>query len=368
MTIDKFYTPDSLATLLMGAVRGTPDSCVDPACGSGALLQAAEDRFGDVDCFGSDVDREAVAKARLNAPHWTLSVGNMLVPASRARSKALVQAQGVDLVVCNPPFSMGSAKGVCCEFLDGGRCSVAMAHLLAAHAVIRPTLALAAIVPESLMYSDLDAAGRNVLEERGVLRVVSQVNNTAFKGARAHTLLLVVDVKRRKAIVASPASVPRKSKSGSISCSLARGTLALHDVVRSPKGVPLVHTTKFEDVVGGSLDECMRVRQLRSGVIEGNVILLPRVGVPQERHCKAVRLPTRVQLSACVFGLTFSSARQARMAAARLRGSHAALQELYRGTGARYVTRARLIQGLARVGIAADVMKWNEGRDGNGRR
>lgn len=344
--LDRFYTPTPMASALVEAVEAPAASCVDPACGSGALLQAAESRFTNIECLGLDIDRSAIARARRKSPHWILSVGDILEPASRRHTSVVAAGYGVDLVACNPPFSMGSKKGIRTEFLPENRCSVAMAHLLAALELFRPRVALAAIVPESLMFSELDEIGRDTLQRYGRLSIVAEGRNTAFSGARANTLLITLtrnEVNETETARSLDAPIP---------CELIRGGVSIHEAERLPYGTPLIHTSDFDAVTGMANCTLDRVRRIRRGVVDGHVVLLPRVGVPIERYCTPICLPRPVQLSDCVFALRFSSARRAHTAATILRRRYADLRALYRGTGARYVSRRRLMDWLRVSGFA----------------
>lgn len=346
MTYDRFYTPGPMAANLVESIAGSVQSCVDPACGSGALLRAAEDRFGSTQCMGIDIDRSAITRARRRAPHWTLSVGDIMAPASRSRTEVLAKALRTDLVVCNPPFSMGARKGIFTEFLPQTRTSVAMAHLLAAMELFAPRVGLAAVVPESLMHSELDSPGRNRLATYGGLSVVSEGRNTAFSGARVNTLLITLVRDSRLRPSASP------QRSADLPCDLIRGGLPIHEADRLLYGTPLIHTTDFSALHGMEARRLRRVRRINRGVTSGHVILLPRVGLPNKDHCRPLYLRDTVQLSDCVFALRFTSGKRAASAAARIRYWFTSLSSLYRGTGARYVSQQRLSQWLSDVGFS----------------
>lgn len=345
MKLDRFYTPRAMATALLNSFRLNAASCVDPACGDGALLRAAETRFEGISCFGLDIDRQAVAAARRRAPHWVLSSGDLLAPASRARTTALAQGRGCDIVVCNPPFSMGARKGVRTEFLGGERSSVAMAHILAAMDVVSPKKGLAAVVPESLVFSDLDAAAREKIQAFGRIDVVGEGRNTAFSGARVNTLLVRVTPKRRRASPAMPVGT------AALPCSLYRGGLPVHEAEMLPWGTRYVHTTDFQALHTKPGAGLPRVRRIGRGVVKGHLVLLPRVGLPREHFCRPLHFREQTQLSDCVFALQFSSARRAAIGARLLRQDFDGLSALYRGTGARYITQARLEEWLGMVGF-----------------
>ncbi|MFW8695531.1 hypothetical protein, partial [Mesorhizobium japonicum] len=81
---------------------------------------------------------------------------------------------------------------------------------------------------------------------------------------------------------------------------------------------------------------------MAKGRTKGWVILIPRVGMPDASLVKALKLDTLTQLSDCVIALEFSSKNSALKAEGRLHSHWNEFKDLYRGTGARYVTISRL--------------------------
>ncbi len=95
-----FYTPPALADLLaretLGPLSG-PLSVLDPACGDGALLRAAQRLRPDAALAGADLDEAALAHA----------------PGERLRADALRHDWGArtfDVVLCNPPWVSFSGR------------------------------------------------------------------------------------------------------------------------------------------------------------------------------------------------------------------------------------------------------------------
>ena len=190
--MDRFYTPDSLATTLTDALGVlNVSSCADPNCGHGQLLLSAETQWPKAEFLGLDIDRYAVRRVRRRRPQWTVSVGNLLSPRSLARTQVFRSGSRCDVLLANPPFSMGVRKGVVRPG-SSYRCSVAMAHILAAIELLRPKYAIGAIVPESLLYSELDEAARRDLAAKWALEEVLCVPQATFKGTRAHSALIVL--------------------------------------------------------------------------------------------------------------------------------------------------------------------------------
>ncbi len=128
-----------------------------------------------------------------------------------------------------------------------------------------------------------------------------------------------------------------------------RGGLPVFEARGLSKGIPYIHSTSIRAVVAdGTATGCGLVRPIQRGVVAGHVILLPRVGVPQPDLVRPIYLARKTQLSDCVVAIKLSSRHRAETTAKRIRENWSSLIALYRGTGARYVTVARLGDWLAR--------------------
>ncbi|MBL3668524.1 N-6 DNA methylase [Streptomyces sp. M2CJ-2] len=99
-----YGTPDPLADLLARLVPGTPTRVLDPACGSGTLLEAAA-RRGATELYGQDVlpvqARRSAVGLMLAAPGATVTVR----AADSLRADAF-PGLDADAVLCTPPFGV----------------------------------------------------------------------------------------------------------------------------------------------------------------------------------------------------------------------------------------------------------------------
>lgn len=93
--LDRFYTPDALADIIVAGVASrTPDPRVilEPSVGGGAFARACRRRWPGAHIIGVDIDPQAEGFAHVNEAH----VGDWPTLASDLRA---------DLVIGNPPFS-----------------------------------------------------------------------------------------------------------------------------------------------------------------------------------------------------------------------------------------------------------------------
>lgn len=340
---DAYYSPGHVAEVVAQTVgRSRLKSVLDSHCGRGALLDAVERYFPTVHCAGIDLDGSAITHLRKARPHWTLVRGDSLarITWEKVHSKL---SSSVDVAVLNPPFSMGQVKGI--EIGLGEktiRGSLAMAHVITTIQQSKPSR-IVAILPESTMFADMDRQGRAELESLYDVDVISQFKSTTFRGARANSLLVAL-TRRAKDRYQTPI---RKSKPLTIESAIVRGGLPCFEAVYGNRGLPFVHSTDIKDLVRGANTSSLRkVLPFKRGIVEGHVVLLPRVGVPKRENICAWSTSTDVQLSDCVLGVKCQSAKAAKEVAQIVQREYEGLIDLYRGTGARYVTVDRLIDWM----------------------
>lgn len=341
LELDRYYTPPQIARRVVEVAEGaTVTRCLDSACGDGSLLIAARALTEQTKCIGMDVDRASIYRLRNRHPDWTLSRADALLPTSWSRVRAALDSVGCDLAVLNPPFSMGAKKGVTTLVGDfTSRCSVAMAHVLSVLMRARPGLCCA-IVPESLLFSELDQAARDAIERLYQLRIERTLRNSTFRGTRANAA--IVTFTRRETPLAERDLRPRRSSRSLQSVMIVRGGLPLFEAKRSAGGLPYVHSTALLHLALGDHSNLRYVRPISRGLVRGHVVLLPRVGVPHQTNTRPIFFETQVQLSDCVVALSFRTRAIAARWSKLLDQRWNELVGLYRGTGARYVTVERL--------------------------
>jgi len=351
--VDRFYTPQLLAQELLSQCESARGArrVVDPSCGSGSLLTAAESVLGEPVCVGIDIDRMAIRVLRERKPHWCLSVADLLSPVSVRKSHAWKGAAKSEFVLLNPPFSLIGSRFV--EYsMHGGeviRVGRAMRFLLEAVDVFARARGMLAIVPESLFFSDLDEHGRRLIAERFSMREIACLRPTTFSGARVRAI----------AVELSGRPVPVRLDRPNVACfataRLERGTLPVHLAGASKAGVPFVHSVDLRAIA----NRCLPARRVPSGrhVVAGWTILLPRVGLPNRQAVRPVFLRGPVRFSDCVIALWFSDARSVNDCHKVIDDCWVEVLDLYRGTGARYVTVSRLAAWLTQKGLSVEVLK-----------
>jgi len=349
---DKYYTPPAMARLALerAQLASPPVICADTACGSGSLLAAAEDVLEAQHCLGIDNDPLAIRQLRRERPEWRLYVGDLLKRHRPPPTDFPGGKYGVDLLVLNPPFSLGPRKYVTVKYLGHSvKCSVAMAHILRSLELFRPDQGAIAVVPESLLYSETDRHARELLNQEFSLGELLQLNIYTFKGARVNSSFVQFS---------PPGGRPHSSievmpmQKDSILTTVVRGGLQMHAFKRVSSGVRVIHSTSLRSLAVDGIDAVLeKTRVVAKGRISGWMLLLPRVGLPSEEAFRAFYSKDEVQLSDCVIGMNFPSRVTASSAQKRIQANWESLLNLYKGTGARYITMDRLVDWLCGIGI-----------------
>ncbi|MEF8720264.1 MAG: N-6 DNA methylase [Candidatus Accumulibacter necessarius] len=346
LDLDCYYTPEPVARLVLerACLERVPEVCADSTCGSGRLLDAANEVFGHVQCMGIDRDRRAIAELRRRNPSWILAVGDLLNNRLR-RTFASIMPENVDLLILNPPFSLGNKKFVEISY-DGHQLtgSVAMAHLLRSFELFAPREGAIAIVPESLLYSETDATARDMLSARHSLQKIADLQNSTFRGARAHASAVQITPNRRQEGKTDDA----RGYGHVIRTRIVRGGLQVHTMKESRLGTPFIHSVDIRTLVEQQDVSSLRITSNSAkGRVDGWMVLVPRVGKPAKELIQAVDVTETVQLSDCVIALQCTNKATATRLASRIKESWEDFCGIFRGTGAQYVTLLRLKEWLA---------------------
>lgn len=339
--LDQYFTPKDIAErIIKESILTKPKICVDSTCGSGRLLEAAYNAFEDVTCVGIDKDKNVIRSLRRKQPDWILSVGDLLQPSSFNKTRVLSLYTKSDLLVLNPPFSHGNRKSVSIEFENKNfKGSIAMAYILKSFELFRPKHGSIIIVPESILYSDTDACARSLIAENNKIDVLAELDINTFKGTRARSTVIRVIPSDLKSNYAEHHRIKPKPL---LRTTIIRGGLPVHDAVIINKGTPFIHTTNLKQVGCSSIKSYQRVEPIQRGLVSGWMILIPRVGIPDKSSIKVVYFKSKIQLSDCVISLRCNSEKEAIKIERRLSLHWTSFVDLYRGTGARYVTIRRL--------------------------
>jgi len=356
--IDQFYTPPGLAALLVGSAKTRKAQLVaDFAAGDGALLRAAQGRWGDARLFGSDIDPNALETISGLASPPVTSLYDFL--SDDEPPAALHTLRGrCDVVLLNPPFTCRgnrrypvSLKG---EVHQGSKALVFVARALE---YLKAKGELLAIVPASCLTSARDEGLLQALRRDYNVQQIGEINRNAFTGCSVSVVVVRIRSRRRVVPDFRPiATVMKPVIMKGFSAEILRGSLAVADAHRRPGLIPCIHTTDLRD--GVLLAPSLKVMpQLR--YVEGAVILIPRVGRPSLPKLVKTVVSESV-LTDCVFALRTYPVGHEDQLYRLIRMNWAQVEKAYGGSCAPYLTRAGLQALLLKWGVASSIVSSME--------
>lgn len=353
---DCYYTPPWIADEVADRVTAIGAGCdltvADYAVGEGSLLAAVEKQWPDVTCLGVDIDSHAVARLKRQYPRWTVGRCDMLSATSRLHSPILQTT--VDFAVLNPPFSArGGARVTIRAFDETVSCSPPMAFALLALERVRAEGSLLAVLPANAMRSKKDEQARRVFAERSTFDIVARFAKRSFKGAVTETLLLQASPSSSNTYssVYRPRS-GRRSGLPPVGVALVRGVVGMHRAQSGPGALPLIHTT---DMKKGAPVRSSR-RAVSTRIVNGPMILIPRVGSPNVNKVVSHTAKGKMTLSDCVFALVCTTESDQRVVHERIENAWTLLSAEYQGSCAPYLTVEGLTRFLSEINVNPTVL------------
>lgn len=354
--IDQFFTPRWAADLVAAALP--KDFCgaiIDPAAGAGSLLEAVEVSGRKSTLLAMDSDKQVVEDLRRRHPSWVISAADSLEDRSRSSSRAWRYARtaGVDWVVLNPPFSYRGGPAIRVEFgAFSGRVSPSAQFVAISLAELRPREGMIAILPDGVVRGEKYEAFWREVEKTYRITEVADLRNTTFEGARARCRILKLVTRKAGDIDQRAIAVTRADQivAGCRCVEIIRGRVPRHvSLRRGGARAPFLHTTDVNDSqIRGSSRDAPRELATR-----GPAVLFPRVGNPTGKV--AILGQSLAVLSDCLIALRPLEAGASELAS-RLRAEDLNLSQLYRGTGAPYVTLRSLKDFLMERGFNASLV------------
>lgn len=347
--IDTFYTPPELAQRLLGYVdildvENVADFCV----GKGELLKAAEAKFENIKCFGTDIDESIVDEIKSTHKHWDVEICDFTDSQSRTNTSILREGF-FDLVLSNPPFTCRGSKINKVEYIDKiFHVSTAMMFLVESLRYLNSRGNLYAIMPSSIIFSEKDKKLICAIQNNYNIQILEEIERQAFKDCAPNIVLLRIC--RRKEFenevfdtysITSIYNPPIIFDARSLNVELFRGNLSVHEAANfeSKKGKPYVHSINLRNnsIVYNNL-----MIGKPSSEITGPAILIHRVGKPD--IAKVCKLPKgeSIILSDCVIAIMGKSQNAINKIYSAIISQESKFLSLYKGTGAKYLTVERV--------------------------
>jgi type I restriction-modification system DNA methylase subunit len=334
--MDSHYTPQNLAERLISYIKKQDIQSVADFCvGEGELLRAAKQKWSEAKFYGSDISNEVIYLLKKHYPDWILEECDFLNPKSRKKSN--IFKNKFDIILFNPPFTCKGAtiKSVVFDDIEY-HVSTAMAFLIEAIKFLKEDGVMYAILPQSIAYSQKDAKIRNYLVEKYHFRIIEELNNQEFEKCTPNIVLASINDKK----LFSQNKYLKQISTGIENLSIQRGNISMHEVHQVKKSaLSLIHSTNLR--YNSIVDLKYKVNNTRSR-IEGPAILIHRVGQPNVSKICMIPSKKAFALSDCVIGLKVSTMNDCKLLNKILLDNWLDFSNLYKGTGAKYITIKRL--------------------------
>lgn len=347
--IDTFYTPPELAQRLLGYVNilrieNVADFCV----GKGELLKAAEAKFENIKCFGTDIDRSIVNEIKNTHKHWNIEICDFT--DSQSRTDTSILREGFfDLVLSNPPFTCRGSKINRVEYLDKiFHVSTAMMFLVESLRYLKLSGSLYAIMPSSIIFSDKDRRLIRAIRDNYDIQILEEIERQSFKDCAPNIVL--IKICRRKDVeneifdalsITSIYNTPLIFDAKSCNVKIFRGNLSVHEATNfeNKNGGHYVHSTNLRN---NSIVYNNFMVDKPSSEIMGPAILIHRVGKPDITKVCKLQKGDSIILSDCVIAIMGKSQSIINKMYNAIMRQETEFISLYKGTGAKYLTIERV--------------------------
>ena len=352
--MDVHYTPSAVAKALVREMHDLqPALIADLAAGNGDLLIEAERTWPTASFVATDIDRRAIRRLAGRRPSWSVGRCDLRSPRSRASCRALKNSRrSACLMLLNPPFSCRGGTSFCVQTSDGPlHASTAMSFLLLSTLYIADHGHIATVLPLGCMHNAKDVQAWKYLKSRYRVTVPENYSIGTFPNSSASTVLVRLSPRRPGATSGSSDDPSTVNSRCGIHVGIIRGSCPAYRS-RSEKHKPiLVHYT---DIRNGLVELNGRRGFGSFRCVEGPAVLIPRVGRITAGKIALLDALHPVMLSDCVIALKPDSPENARTLRNKLVENLNQLSTHYIGTGAPFITIARLEAALGTMGVHVD--------------
>ena len=334
--IDVFYTPDTLAALMVQSLpKGfSPSRIVDFSAGEGSLLLAAESFWPNASVHANDICPRSVRRLRKLEPSWSVSCADFLSTRSRCRSKFGSLTESFDLILLNPPFSQKGVKPVSWPGAPQITTGQAALFVYIALGYLAKSGYLLAILPDGCLSSERDRDGWVALASVCDIEVIETNPINSFKGVSARTSIVRIRKKLKPAFVKL---VDETDYMQSSMTKVIRGSHQMHSLKKDCRGIPLIHTSELRDGAVKVSKQSIATKK----IIKGPALLFPRVGLVTPQKVCLLECSREVALSDCVLAVQCETSVEVELLRNEILKVWPIFAENYRGTGAPYITLER---------------------------
>lgn len=344
-----------------------PSIVADFACGEGALLVAAAERWPDVEIVAVDVDPNAITAVKTRIDSVTsieldfLSSGDPKLDQLQSK-----YSQKISLVLLNPPFSCRGASRLPVVWRDCTfTASKALAFVIRSLDFLSDDGNLVALLPASCLSSQKDKSALAILKRYYHVRVLSKLSPYVFRGC---TVAVDVVVFSKNSNLHDQSRNQIADRVGFSDCrrpildvEILRGSFPNPAKAKDQSGdLPLIHTTSLHNF---QVVSSRKVTTSRSKIF-GPALLLPRVGrFRADKLCLYYGNRMSV-ISDCIIALTCDDISVLSEVRDRIINHIDVFCRLYSGTCAPYITVDKVQSFLAVVGVNAVISRAKRAKEG----
>jgi tRNA1(Val) A37 N6-methylase TrmN6 len=348
MSRDSFYTPKILADKLVSfSNEHSFETVADFCVGDGDLLRAAVCKWPLIKCFGYDISKDALKDVKKQHAQWSLAQLDFLDETARIKSKTLNKK--FDLVLLNPPFSCIGGTVHYVEFENEKfSASTAMCFLVNSLKYLKSDGKLYAILPRSIAYSQKDHKLWCMLEKKYNLCILEEPGVKYFKDCTPNVILVSLNDHSQ---IQGQRGFDRISLDFQ-NMEVFRGKLSMNTVSQHKGKDRLVHST---NMINHKLRNLNQKVNKELSKVTGPALLIPRVGKPIASKICIINESDTYVLSDCVIAIKMKDVVEVKRLFNYLIDNWHDVEQMYNGTGARYITVEKLRKFL-NLDITSEIM------------
>lgn len=337
---DFFCTPEQIAREMVSAIRITDDPVIaDFAVGDGSLLIACQAKWPHGVYYAIDIQDSLIAGLKDKQPNWKLLCCDFLNDEAVNHGMSSLGLTKCSVIIINPPFTCkGSTRYSSTYRGFEVKTSLAMAFVIKSLRFLSETGEMIALLPSSCLSSEKDSEAWSLIKRDYIVDHIFVNSRSTFAKCSAATEVVRLS---RDIEVSNSDSITSDISSERIlvDITLHRGSfpMPLVKTFQVDQGIPLIHTTCLCEQ---QVDLSKYSISLERNTVQGPLVILPRIGRPDLRKIVAVYdSSTKFVLSDCLFALAGESSDVCKELLSLITSNWSEISMLYRGTGAKYLTR-----------------------------
>jgi 16S rRNA G966 N2-methylase RsmD len=299
------------------------------------IVKSCKKKWGNATFYGNDISKKVIKLLKKNYPEWILENCDFLNIIAKTKLKLFNNK--FDVILLNPPFSCrGSKKNKIIFDEIEFNISTAMAFFVESIKYLNKDGVLYAILPQSVAYSQKDEKIRNYLYEKYNFIIINEINKQEFEKCSPNIIIAAVNDKT----LSIKNNTFKQINTRINNLKILRGNISMHNIITTKKGsLALIHSTNIKN---NKIEGVKYMVKKEYSKIIGPALLICRVGQPNQKKICIIPSKKEYALSDCVIGIMTNSANDCKKLKNIIINNWSYFLNLYKGTGAKYVTIERI--------------------------